>query len=140
MDTELIELITHAQKGNMEAFSSLIMNFEQDLYRIASIRLKSVDDIDDAIEHGYIDKPNMEYIDSNGTELKINQVLMDDYNLSLEMSIKLSEKVNTESIDEISFQDMIITDENNNILYCEDSALFLKNKIYLYFVLRKKVI
>lgn len=50
MDTELIELITHAQKGNMEAFSSLIMNFEQDLYRIASIRLKSVDDIDDAIQ------------------------------------------------------------------------------------------
>lgn len=50
MDTELIELITHAQKGNMEAFSSLIMNFEQDLYRIASIRLKSADDIDDAIQ------------------------------------------------------------------------------------------
>lgn len=50
MDTELIELIIHAQKGNMEAFSSLIMNFEQDLYRIASIRLKSVDDIDDAIQ------------------------------------------------------------------------------------------
>ncbi len=50
MDTELLELITYAQKGNMEAFSSLIMNFEQDLYRIASIRLKSADDIDDAIQ------------------------------------------------------------------------------------------
>ncbi len=50
MNTELIELITDAQKGNMEAFSSLIMNFEQDLYRIASIRLKLADDIDDAIQ------------------------------------------------------------------------------------------
>lgn len=50
MDTKLLELITYAQKGNMEAFSSLIMNFEQDLYRIASIRLKSADDIDDAIQ------------------------------------------------------------------------------------------
>lgn len=50
MDTELIELITYAQKGNMEAFLSLIRNFEQDLYRIASIRLKSADDIDDAIQ------------------------------------------------------------------------------------------
>lgn len=50
MDTELSELATEAQKGNMEAFSNLIMNLEQDLYRIASIRLKSADDIDDAIQ------------------------------------------------------------------------------------------
>lgn len=50
MDTELSELATEAQKGNMEAFSNLIMNLEQDFYRIASIRLKSADDIDDAIQ------------------------------------------------------------------------------------------
>ena len=93
--------------------SNFIMNF-----------FSNNEGMDNAIEHGYIDKPNMEYIDSNGTELKINQVLMDDYNLSLEMNIKLSEKINTESIDEISFQDMIITDENNNILYCEDQTTF----------------
>ncbi len=80
--------------------------------------------MDNAIEHGYIDKPNMEYIDSNGTEIKINEVLMDDYNLSLEISIKLNEKINKENIDEISFPDMIITDENNNILYCEDQPTF----------------
>ena len=50
MDTKLLELITYAQKGNMDAFSNLIICFEQDLYRIASIRLKSADDIDDAIQ------------------------------------------------------------------------------------------
>lgn len=50
MDTKLIELVTHAQKGDMEAFSNLIIRFQQDLYRIGSIRLKSVDDIDDAIQ------------------------------------------------------------------------------------------
>lgn len=50
MDTELSELATEAQKGNMEAFANLIMNLEQDFYRIASIRLKSADDIDDAIQ------------------------------------------------------------------------------------------
>lgn len=50
MDTELSELATEAQKGNMEDFSNLIMNLEQDFYRIASIRLKSADDIDDAIQ------------------------------------------------------------------------------------------
>lgn len=50
MNTELIELTKEAQKGDMEAFSKLIMNFEQDLYRIASIRLNSAYDIDDVIQ------------------------------------------------------------------------------------------
>lgn len=50
MDTKLIELAIHAKKGDIEAFSDLIKNLEQDLYRIASIRLNSADDIDDAIQ------------------------------------------------------------------------------------------
>lgn len=50
MDTKLIELAIHAKKGDIEAFSDLITDLEQDLYRIASIRLNSVDDIDDAIQ------------------------------------------------------------------------------------------
>ena len=41
---KLIELTICAQKGDMEAFSNLIISFEQDLYRIASIRLKNADD------------------------------------------------------------------------------------------------
>lgn len=50
MDTKLIELAKNAKNGNIEAFSALITNLEQDLYRIASIRLKSADDIDDALQ------------------------------------------------------------------------------------------
>ena len=50
MDAKLIELTICAQKGDMEAFSNLIISFEQDLYRIASIRLKNADDIDDVIQ------------------------------------------------------------------------------------------
>ena len=50
MNTELIELTKEAQKGDMEAFSKLIMNFEQDLYRIASIRLNSEYDIEDVMQ------------------------------------------------------------------------------------------
>ena len=34
----------------MEAFTELIISFEQDLYRIASIRLNSANDIDDVIQ------------------------------------------------------------------------------------------
>lgn len=50
MDTKLIELAIQAKNGNIEAFSELVINLEQDLYRIASIRLKSIEDIDDALQ------------------------------------------------------------------------------------------
>lgn len=80
--------------------------------------------MDNAIENGYIDNPNMEYINSNGTEIKINSILMDDYNLSLEIGVKGD--FIKENITEICFPDMIITDENKNILYCEDKDTFEK--------------
>lgn len=50
MEAKLIELTICAQKGDMDAFSNLIICFEQDLYRIASIRLKDVTDIDDVMQ------------------------------------------------------------------------------------------
>ena len=80
--------------------------------------------MDNAIEHGYIDYPNIEYIDSNGTEITINKVLMDDYNLCIEFSINISESIKVENLEEFEFTDMIITDENKKILYCEDEETF----------------
>ena len=50
MEAKLIELTICAQKGDMDAFSNLIICFEQDLYRISSIRLKNVADIDDVMQ------------------------------------------------------------------------------------------
>ena len=50
MEKDLIEYAAKAKNGDREAFSNLIISLEQDLYRIASIRLKSSDDIDDVIQ------------------------------------------------------------------------------------------
>lgn len=49
MENKLIHLAICAKKGDIEAFSTLITSLEQDLYRIASIKLKLAEDIDDAI-------------------------------------------------------------------------------------------
>lgn len=98
--------------------------FAKDISNFIKNFFSSNEGMDNAIEHGYIDNPNMEYIYSNGIELKIGQALMDDYNLSLEFNIKLEQDIKTENINEISFPDMIITDENKNILYCEDEETF----------------
>lgn len=98
--------------------------FAKDISNFIKNFFSNNEGMDNAIEHGYIDNPNMEYINSNGIEIKIGQVLMDDYNLSLEFDIKLNQDIEIENINEISFPDMIITDENKNILYCEDEKTF----------------
>ena len=96
-------------------FAKDIVNIVKDFFLIN-------EGMDNAIENGYIDNPNMEYINSNGTEIKINSILMDDYNLSMEIGIK-GNFVKENNVD-ITFPDMIITDENKNIPYCEDKDTF----------------
>lgn len=80
--------------------------------------------MDTAIQNGYIDTPSSDYVESNGTKVKINRFLMDDYNLNLDFSIKLGNTVNQNNILSMNFPDMIITDENNNILFCQDRNVF----------------
>lgn len=84
--------------------------------------------MDTAIENGYIDNSSMDYIESNGTKIKVkvNRFLMDNYNLNLDLSIKLDESIKQDKILRMSFPNMIITDENNNILFCQDKDTFEK--------------
>lgn len=98
--------------------------FAKDISNFIKNFFSNNEGMDNAIEHGYIDKPNMEYVSSNDTEIKIDKVLMDDYNLNLEFNIKINENMLQENIKEISFPDMLITDEEKNILYCEDEQVF----------------
>ena len=98
--------------------------FAKDIANIVKDFFLINEGMDNAIENGYIDNPNMEYINSNGTEIKINSILMDDYNLSMEIGIK-GNFAKENNVD-ITFPDMIITDENKNILYCADKDTFEK--------------
>ena len=89
--------------------------------------------IDSAVEHGYIANPEMDYqnsdttvnygkkIDNINIEAKIEDILMDDHNLSTKFNFKFEEKIsqyiNLENIHNIELPDLIITDEENRILY-----------------------
>ena len=44
------ELVKEAKLGNKEAFTQIIIEMENELYKIARLRLKNEDDIDDAIQ------------------------------------------------------------------------------------------
>lgn len=80
--------------------------------------------MDTAIENGYIDSPSTDYMESNGTKIKINRYLMDNYNLNLDLSVKLEETIQSNKILKMNFTDMIITDNNNNILFCQNKNVF----------------
>lgn len=99
--------------------------------------------IDTAVKNGYIENPEMNYIlstvDKNmslskddgtileniNTSIKIGDFLMDDYNLSIDVdllideSIKNSINIGSDNNTRITLSDLIITDENNNILYSD---------------------
>lgn len=49
------ELIVRAQDGDEEAFTELILNISDDLYKIAKTRIKNEEDISDAIQETMIE-------------------------------------------------------------------------------------
>ncbi len=67
-------------------------------------------------EDGYIQNTDMNFIENNGISIKIDNILMDDCNLYVVFEVKT--EGNIESIYNIEISDLIISDENNNLIYC----------------------
>ena len=88
--------------------------------------------IDTAANNGYIEKTNMETINQNTTVenniidnvkvgAKIDDFIMDDYNLSVKFDFEFDENIDNvidfEKIKNIELSDLCVSDENNIILY-----------------------
>lgn len=100
------------------------VTFGKDLYLyILNSFAKTHEGIITAINNDYYADINMEYINSDKTQLKVDYILMDDFNLVLAFNIKSD--INT-NIDKLKFNDMIITDENNNLIFCDDIDTYEK--------------
>ncbi len=76
-----------------------------------------------AINNDYYAEIEMEYANSNKIKLKVSEFIMDDYNLFLGFKI---ENNRMEEIRNIKFQDMTITDEYNNLIFCDDKEAYDK--------------
>ena len=92
--------------------------------------------IDSAIEQGYIEDPKMDYKESDVTvekeaeiildnikiDVKIDDFMMDDLNLSTQFNIKFDDKINDyidiDNLHNIKLEDLIVTDEENRIIFC----------------------
>lgn len=90
-----------------------------------------------AMNEGYIANTNMEYknseatieneqtgqrIEATDTKIKVSEFVMDDFNLSITFDVELSaetkEIVTAEEVWNFNFPDLVISDENNVVLYC----------------------
>ena len=93
-----------------------------------------------AIENGYIEGSFDEHeaamerayakneytgktVDGSLTKIKVDKLLMDDFNLSITLDVELSDEldsiIDSKSIRDMSMPDMIIYDEDNNVLFHE---------------------
>lgn len=105
--------------------------------------------VEKAINEGYIEKTEMEeqksdsiiqneetgeIIEDNETSVKVSELIMEDFTISMTFEVTLSDKIKTiitaEEVMEMNFPDMIIYDENNNILNTvyEDNLEKFSNK------------
>lgn len=96
-----------------------------------------------AMSEGYIENTNMEYenseasientktgqkIEAADTKIKVSEFVMDDFNLSITFDVELSEKakeiVTAEEVWKFNFPDLVISDENDVVLYCPTSIRY----------------
>ncbi len=97
--------------------------FAKDIGNFISNFFNTNKGIDKAIENGYIFEPDVK-IDSSNTEVKLENLLMDDYNLNFTLSLKFDDNIDVVNIKKIELPDMIIADEENRILFCSNKETF----------------
>lgn len=104
-------------------FSKDIINFINKIFN------NSNPGIDTAVNNGYVQNIDMDFIIDNNFGVKSDYVLMDDYNLDISFIYKYyNDKVN---IKQILFTNVTIKDENNNVLYYKiDGELNTDNQIF----------
>lgn len=81
--------------------------------------------VQQAIENGYIQNVEMDYLYSKGIGAKIDYIVMSDYNLNILFDFDISKK-NIKYNMRTYIEDMLIYDENNNIIYCYDYKIYEK--------------
>lgn len=95
-----------------------------------------------AMDEGYIENTNMDYEVSNTqientdtgekiedaeTKIKVDEIVMDDFTLSLTFNVQLSDKIKEfleDNVWECNFPDLVIYDENNVVLYAALGTTF----------------
>lgn len=80
--------------------------------------------MDTAVENGYIEMTDVDFNTISNTKVKLKNFIMDDNNLSLTFKFNFESSFDKNNISSFILQDLIIYDELNNILYCDNKDTF----------------
>lgn len=107
--------------------------FAKEIVRfVKHIFINTSDGVESAIEKGYMQEVNMDYIQNNNIDIKVDYILMDDFNLDIMFNIGLKE---LKELSSIKLNNIVISDENGNILLTE----FNDRDKYLEFCRKNKI-
>lgn len=73
----------------------------------------STEAIDRAVESGYVQQENMDYTYDKDIGIKVDSLILDDLNLDISFNFETKK----ENIKSIRFNDFIITNDNNKVVY-----------------------
>lgn len=75
------------------------------------------DGVQTAVDNGYIQEAEPQYIEADGIEISVDSFLVDDYNLDINFKIKLDKKYDMKNMENLQPYDMKIVDENNEVVF-----------------------
>lgn len=105
----------------------------------------SSDGVDTAVNNGYVADANTEYQNAEGIELKIDTILMDDFNFDMNFNVIISNKYDIKEFENLKFGDLIIKDEDGRIVFNQHGSKVeteeMKGKTYMgaYSILPQKI-
>ena len=75
-----------------------------------------------AVMNGYVSNVETEYQDSNGIAIKVDTVLMDDFNFIMDLNVKLDEKYDIKEFENMYLQDLRVVDETGKVVFVTHEA------------------
>lgn len=109
-------------------FADDIINF------IASIFTNSTEAIDSAVENGYVQNVNIDYVYDNDIGVRVDNIVLDDTNLDISF---IYNYLGLDVIDYLELYKYKIKDENNNVLYELDRNTYYKENVSIGTQLKK---
>lgn len=94
-------------------FAKDIVNF------ISSLFTNSTAGIDEAINNGYVQNVNMDFVYDNDIGIKVDYLVVDERKLDISY---VYENLKAENISSIAINEYNIRDDNNNLLYYENNS------------------
>lgn len=77
----------------------------------------SSDGVDRAVNNGYVENIDSNYQNSDGIEINVDSVIMDDFNFAINFNVKLDEKYNIDDFEKTELKNLKVLDEEENIVF-----------------------